>query len=63
MANEAFGSWRDVPLERRMPIFHRGQNTYWRESEYDVVPAGEVSSETGSEFCRVPNPAPILNPI
>ncbi|MEA2982847.1 MAG: hypothetical protein QOF09_4670 [Alphaproteobacteria bacterium] len=54
MANEAFGSWRDVPLERRMPIFHRGQNTYWRESEYDVVPAGEVSSETGSEFCRVP---------
>lgn len=54
LSNEAFGSWRDVPLERRMPIFHRGQNTHWNPREYDVVAAGEVSSETGSEFCRVP---------
>jgi len=56
LSEEPFGSWRDVPLTQRMPIFHRGQNAHWSESEYDVFAADGVSSVTGSEHCRVPKP-------
>src|SRR5216684_8448356 len=28
------GSWREIPLEGRMPIYHRGQKTYWSSDDY-----------------------------
>ena len=56
LTDEAFGSWRDVPIEERMPIFHRGQRAHWPASEYEVVGAEGVSSPTGSQFCRLPRP-------
>jgi hypothetical protein len=54
LTDEPLGSWREVPLEKRMPIFHRGQSAHWGEHEYKVIGAEGVSSVTGSERCRVP---------
>jgi hypothetical protein len=54
LTEEPLGSWRNVPLERRMPMFHRGQNAQWSDKDYDVIAAEGVSSITGSEHCRIP---------
>jgi hypothetical protein len=54
LTDHPLGSWIDVPLERRMPVFHRGQDRHWSEDDYVVTGAQGVSSPTGSTNCRVP---------
>jgi hypothetical protein len=56
IGDDPLGSWRNVPLESRMPVFHRGQKQHWPASEYIVTNAEGVSSPTNSQTCRLPRP-------
>jgi hypothetical protein len=56
LTDKPLGSWADVPLDKRMPMFHRGQKAHWPDSEYAVIGAEGVSSPTGSQYCRMPRP-------
>lgn len=60
LTDDPLGSWIDVPLDRRMPIFHRGQTRHWTPEDYEVIGADGVSSPTGSTACRVPRPGSAL---
>ena len=48
------GSWADVPLDNRMPVFNRQQKKHWTAEDYITVPAEGISSPTESQSCRVP---------
>jgi hypothetical protein len=50
------GSWETIPLDQRMPIFSRGQKTYWARTDYEVKPSGVAvtSSPSASAFYRFP---------
>ena len=54
IGGDELGSWRDVPLGARMPVFWRGQKEHWREDSFDTIGAEGISSPTGSTACRVP---------
>ncbi len=54
LSDEELGSWRDVPLGARMPVFWRGQKQHWSPDTFDTIGAEGVSSPTGSTACRVP---------
>jgi len=54
LSDDPLGSWRDVPLGSRMPVFHRGQDRHWSPDDYETIGAEGVSSPTGSQSCRVP---------
>jgi hypothetical protein len=56
LSNDPFGSWKDVPLDQRMPVFHRGQKGHWPADQYVVTGADGVSSPTGSRTCRIGRP-------
>lgn len=56
LTDKPLGSWIDVPLDRRMPVFHRSQARHWTEDDFEVTGAEGVSSPTGSTACRVPRP-------
>ena len=53
LTKEPLGSWIEVPLDQRMPMFHRGQKQHWTADNYTVTGADGVSSPTGSQRCRV----------
>ena len=50
------GSWETIPLDQRMPIFSRGQRTYWARTDYEVKSSGVAvtSTPTASAFYRFP---------
>jgi len=50
------GSWETIPLEQRMPIFSRGQKTYWGRTDYEVKSSGvaATSSPSASSTYRFP---------
>ncbi|SRR6266545_127782 len=50
------GSWETIPLEQRMPIFSRGQKTYWARTDYEVKSSGvaSTSSPSASSTYRFP---------
>jgi hypothetical protein len=54
LTERPLGSWRDVPLNGRMPVFNRQQQRHWSESDYETVAAEGVSSPTNSQSCRIP---------
>jgi pimeloyl-ACP methyl ester carboxylesterase len=54
LSSDPLGSWRDVPLGGRMPVFHRRQERHWSADDYVTVAADGVSSPTGSQSCRTP---------
>lgn len=60
LADEALGSWRSVPLDRRMPVFHRAQAGHWEAADFTTEGAAGVSSPTGSQACRFPRPGSAL---
>ena len=60
LTDKPHGSWQDVPLTKRMPMFHRDQKDHWPEREYTVTGADGVSSPTGSQVCRLPRPGSAL---
>jgi hypothetical protein len=54
LTDDPLGSWRDVPLGGRMPVFNRAQPRHWSADDYVTVGAEGVSSPTGSQSCRIP---------
>src|SRR6266852_2250712 len=36
LAPDGSGSWADVPVETRMPIFNRKQKAHWTSADYEV---------------------------
>jgi hypothetical protein len=56
LSGDPLGSWEDVPLGSRMPVFNRAQLSHWSADDYFTVDAEGVSSPTGSQHCRVPRP-------
>jgi hypothetical protein len=61
LSDEPLGSWIDVPLDQRMPVFHRGQKGHWPIDQYVVTGAEGVSSPTGSQTCRTARPGTPLH--
>lgn len=56
LAPDGSGSWKNVPLSERMPIFNRDQKAHWSSEDYTLQPIGGASSPTQSEQVRVPKP-------
>ncbi|MDB5762536.1 MAG: hypothetical protein JWQ21_1531 [Herminiimonas sp.] len=56
LAADGTGSWKDVPLSERMPIFNRDQKAHWSPDNYASQPIAGASSSTQSEYVRVPKP-------
>jgi hypothetical protein len=56
LASDGTGSWKDVPLAQRMPMFNRDQKAHWSPDDYTVQPISGASSPTDSEYVRVPKP-------
>lgn len=57
LAPDGSGSWKDVPLDQRMPIFNRDQKAHWTGDDFSSQPiGGGTSSPTQSEYVRVPKP-------
>ena len=56
LAPDGTGSWKDVPLAERMPIFNRDQKAHWTADDYTSQPVTTTSSSTASEMMRVPKP-------
>jgi hypothetical protein len=56
------GSWETIPLNERMPIFSRGQKTYWARSDYEVKSSGVAvtSTPSASAFYRFPKKGTVL---
>lgn len=54
LTDDPLGSWGDVPLGGRMPVFNRRQQRHWSADDYRTIGAEGVSSPTGSEACRIP---------
>ena len=52
------GSWREIPLEGRMPIYHRGQKTYWSSDDYSIQKSATTATATGGDSAvyRMPKP-------
>jgi hypothetical protein len=49
------GSWQDIPLETRMPIFHRAQTAPWSAADFEVKAGGGKPATSGdSDVYRVP---------
>jgi hypothetical protein len=51
------GSWASIPLEQRMPIYHRGQAKPWSAADFEVKSSGLQGATSGdSATYRVPKP-------
>ena len=48
------GSWLDIPLGERMPVFDRHQAAYWSRDDYDSHGSEGQASPTGSDTYRLP---------
>ena len=48
------GSWINIPLNKRMPVFSRYQKTYWLDKMYTSHASKGQASPTGSETFRLP---------
>jgi hypothetical protein len=52
------GSWAGVPLETRMPMFHRAQKAHWTSADFEVKSSGLKGATSGdSSTYRVPREA------
>jgi len=48
------GSWIDILLKERMPVFTRHQDAYWSSSDYTSHDSKGQASPTGSDTYRLP---------
>lgn len=53
LTEQPLGSWVDIPLDRRVPIYTRSQTSHWGPDQYEIDAAQDISSSTGSLTCRV----------
>lgn len=57
LARDGSGSWADIPIDQRMPIFHRDQRAAWTPADYEVKRSGTREATSGdSSVYRVPRP-------
>lgn len=57
LAADGSGSWADIPLEQRMPIFRRDQRAPWTPADYEVKRSATREATSGdSSVYRVPRP-------
>ena len=62
LAADRSGSWADVPLGQRMPIFDRRQAAHWTRADYDVEEeVGKAASSGDSAVYRFPKPGTALH--
>lgn len=48
LAADGSGSWESVPLDKRMPIFHRGQKAHWSAADFESRASG-LQGATGGD--------------
>jgi hypothetical protein len=54
-AKDGSGSWKDIPLETRMPIFSRAQKAPWTAADYDLKSGTGKPAQSGdSDVYRYP---------
>ncbi|MDB5746227.1 MAG: hypothetical protein JWP72_1075 [Massilia sp.] len=52
---DGFGSWQDIPLETRMPIFNRAQTAPWSAADFEVKSgSGKPATSGDSDVYRMP---------
>jgi hypothetical protein len=60
-AQDGSGSWKDIPIETRMPIFNRAQKAPWTAADYDVKSgSGKPATSGDSDVYRFPKPGTML---
>lgn len=60
-AKDDIGSWKDIPLELRMPIFNRQQKAPWTADDFVVKTSGGKPATSGdSDVYRFPKPGAVL---
>jgi len=61
LARDGSGSWADVPIEQRMPIFNRDQKAYWTQADYEVQETkGKEATSGDSAVYRFPKKDSVL---
>lgn len=56
LASDGSGSWKDIPLDQRMPIFNRDQQTNWSPDDYTVEKMQAGATASASNINRYPKP-------
>src|SRR5882672_1497758 len=56
------GSWKDIPLDQRMPIYNRERKSYWSPNDYVTQKSTTTAAATGgdSSVYRIPEPGTAL---
>ena len=61
LSKDGSGSWEDIPIGERMPIFHRGQKAPWTAADYVVKSSALKEATSGdSSTYRMPRPESAL---
>jgi hypothetical protein len=61
LAKDGSGSWADIPLETRMPIFNRAQTAPWTAADFEVKTGGGKPAQSGdSDVYRFPKEGTLL---
>lgn len=60
-AKDGSGSWQDIPLETRMPIFNRRQKAPWTADDFVLKSGtGKPATSGDSDVYRFPKPGTVL---
>ena len=60
-ARDGTGSWADIPIDQRMPIFNRAQTAAWSPADFDVKRSAQnVATSGDSSVYRMPKPESLL---
>jgi hypothetical protein len=58
LSRDGSGSWADIPIDQRMPIFRRDQAAAWTPADYEVKRSAQREATSGdSSVYRMPRPA------
>lgn len=61
LAKDGSGSWQDIPIETRMPIFNRQQTAPWSAADYEVKKSAQKGARSGdSNDYRIPKEGTLL---
>ena len=60
-AKDGTGSWADIPIDQRMPIFNRAQTAPWSSADFEVKRSAQKEATSGdSSVYRMPKPESLL---
>ena len=60
-AKDGTGSWAEIPIDQRMPIFNRAQSAPWTTADFDVKRSVQKEATSGdSSVYRMPKPDSLL---